>query len=87
MALMVSADTCMQVVQGSNPTDGWKVIGNATAFSAVAFKMILRAPVWVPVHFFLKILFNKIRRTCTDQMLQGEIYRCCNETGLIGANG
>ena len=30
---MVSADTCTQVVQGSNPTDSWKVIGNATAFS------------------------------------------------------
>ena len=33
VALMVSADTCMQVVQGSIPTDGWKVIWNTTAFS------------------------------------------------------
>ena len=56
VALMVSADTCAQVVQGSNPTGGWKVIGSATAFSAVAFKMILRAPVRVPVDFFHKIL-------------------------------
>ena len=39
---MVSDDACMQVVQGSNPTDGWKVIGSATAFSAMAFNMILR---------------------------------------------
>ena len=54
--VMVSTAACTQVVQGSNPTDGWKVIWNATAFSAVAFKMILRAPVRVPVHFFLKIL-------------------------------
>ena len=54
MALVVSAYTCMQVVEGSNPTDGWKIIGNATAFSAVAFKMILRAPVRVPVHFIVK---------------------------------
>ena len=51
---MVSADTCTQVVQGSNPTDGWKVIRSATAFSAVAFKMILRAPVRVPVLFSYK---------------------------------
>ena len=33
VALVVSADTCTQVVQGSNPTDGWKVIESATAFS------------------------------------------------------
>ena len=32
VVLMVSADACMQVVQGSNPTDGWKVIGSATGF-------------------------------------------------------
>ena len=54
VALMVSAETCTQVVQGSNPTDGWKIIRSATAFSAVAFKMILRAPVRVPVHFIFK---------------------------------
>ena len=51
VVLMVSSDACTQVVQGSNPTDGWKVIRSATAFSAVAFKMILRAPVRVPVLF------------------------------------
>ena len=32
----------MQVVQGSNPAEDWKVIRDATAFSAVAFKMILK---------------------------------------------
>ena len=42
VVLMVSADACTQVVQGSNPTDGWKVKGSATAFSAVAFNMILK---------------------------------------------
>ena len=42
VGLVVSADACTQVVQGSNPTDGWKIIGSAIAFSAVAFKMILK---------------------------------------------
>ena len=54
VVLMVSADACTQVIQGSNPTDCWKVIRSATAFSAVAFKMILRAPVRVPVLFSYK---------------------------------
>ena len=26
VVLMVSADACTQVVQGSNPTDSWKII-------------------------------------------------------------
>ena len=41
VALMVSAYACTQVVQGSIPAEDWKVIRDATAFSAVAFKMIL----------------------------------------------
>ena len=30
--VMVSTAACTQVVQGSNPTDGWKVTWNTTAF-------------------------------------------------------
>ena len=30
--VLVSADACMQVVQGSNPTDGWKVTGSANSY-------------------------------------------------------
>ena len=30
--VMVSTAACTQVVQGLNPTDGWKVIWNTTAF-------------------------------------------------------
>ena len=54
---MVSADACTQVVQGSNPTDGWKVKGSATAFSAVAFNMILKGT-REGAHAFLHKILN-----------------------------
>ena len=38
MVLMVSADACMQVVQGSNPTDGWKV-GESQYLSFIFFNL------------------------------------------------
>ena len=54
---MVSADACTQVVQGSNPTDGWKVKGSVTAFSAVAFNMILKGT-REGAHAFLHKILN-----------------------------
>ena len=42
VVLMVSVDACTQVIQGSNPTDGWKVMGMPQPFPAVAFNMIYK---------------------------------------------
>ena len=37
VALIVSADACMQGVQGSIPTGDWKVVRRSTAFFAGEF--------------------------------------------------
>ena len=39
VALIVSADVCMQDVQGSNPTDDQKVVNRSTAFFAVEYNL------------------------------------------------
>ena len=59
VVLMVSADTCTQVVQGSNPTENGRSQLIPQPFSAVVFKRSWGAPVRVPILFVLKNLpFN-----------------------------
>ena len=66
MVLIVSADACMQGVQGSNPTGDLKVVRRSTAFFAVEFKVTSKGTREGACVFFIVNNFGSIQKNAVQ---------------------